>query len=58
MAIIFELGKFYVWYSEYGECKATADLGGAFWSLLFYGVLAAISIGGVSAASTAPPTPS
>ncbi|MBQ4671682.1 Preprotein translocase subunit SecY [Aeromonas dhakensis] len=45
LAIIFELGKFYVWY-EYGECKARRDLGGAFWSLLFYSVLAAISIGG------------
>ena len=45
LAIIFELGKFYVWY-EYGECKARRDLAGAFWSLLFYGVLAAISIGG------------
>ncbi|MCK2069762.1 Preprotein translocase subunit SecY [Aeromonas caviae] len=45
LAIIFELGKFYVWY-EYGECKARRDLGGAFWSLLFYCVLAAISIGG------------
>lgn len=45
LAIIFELGKFYVWY-EYGECKARQDLGGAFWSLLFYSVLAAISIGG------------
>ena len=29
LAIIFELGKFYVWY-EYGECKARRDLGGAF----------------------------
>lgn len=45
LAIIFELGKFYVWY-EYGECKARRDLSGAFWSLLFYSVLAAISIGG------------
>jgi hypothetical protein len=45
LAIIFELGKFYVWY-EYGECKARRDFGGAFWSLLFYSVLAAISIGG------------
>ncbi len=27
LAIIFELGKFYVWY-EYGECKARRDLGG------------------------------
>lgn len=45
LAIIFELGKFYVWY-EYGECKARRDLPGAFWSLLFYSVLAAISIGG------------
>ena len=45
LAIIFELGKFYVWY-EYGERKARRDLGGAFWSLLFYSVLAAISIGG------------
>jgi hypothetical protein len=45
LAIIFELGKFYVWY-EYGERKARRDLGGAIWSLLFYSVLAAISIGG------------
>ncbi|HAT1543827.1 hypothetical protein [Aeromonas hydrophila] len=45
LAIIFELGKFYVWY-EYGECKARRELSGAFWSLLFYSVLAAISIGG------------
>ncbi|MFQ2367773.1 Preprotein translocase subunit SecY [Aeromonas enteropelogenes] len=45
LAIIFELGKFYVWY-EYGERKARRDLGGALWSLLFYSVLAAISIGG------------
>ncbi|MGL6265054.1 Preprotein translocase subunit SecY [Aeromonas jandaei] len=45
LAIIFELGKFYVWY-EYGERKARRDLSGAFWSLLFYSVLAAISIGG------------
>ncbi|MGL4249378.1 MAG: Preprotein translocase subunit SecY [Aeromonas sp.] len=45
LAIIFELGKFYVWY-EYGERKSRRDLSGAFWSLLFYSVLAAISIGG------------
>ncbi|QWL59089.1 Preprotein translocase subunit SecY [Aeromonas jandaei] len=45
LAIIFELGKFYVWY-EYGERKARRDLSGAFWSLLFYSVLAVISIGG------------
>lgn len=45
LAIIFELGKFYIWY-EYGERRARRELGGAFWSLLFYAVLAAISIGG------------
>lgn len=45
LAIIFELGKFYVWY-EYGERRARRDLGGALWSLLFYCVLASISIGG------------
>jgi hypothetical protein len=45
LAIIFELGKFYVRY-EYGERKARRDVAAACWSLLFYCVLAAISIGG------------
>ncbi|MBZ6065340.1 Preprotein translocase subunit SecY [Aeromonas schubertii] len=45
LAIIFELGKFYVWY-EYGERRARRDVSGSAWALLFYAILAAISVGG------------
>lgn len=45
LAVIFEIGKFYAWY-EYGERRAHRNMTGAFSSLLFYFVLAAISIGG------------
>ncbi|MGL5949044.1 MAG: Preprotein translocase subunit SecY [Aeromonas sp.] len=45
LAILFEFGKFYVWY-EYGERKAHGNLSGALWSLAFYIILATISIGG------------
>ncbi len=45
MAIIFEAGKFYAWY-EYGERRAHRNYGGAITALVFYSVLAAISIGG------------
>ncbi|QDF66272.1 Preprotein translocase subunit SecY [Shewanella sp. SNU WT4] len=45
LAVIFELGKFYAWY-EFGERRAHHNYAGALVSLLFYGVLALISIGG------------
>ncbi|WP_414477922.1 Preprotein translocase subunit SecY [Photobacterium damselae] len=45
LAVIFELGKFFAWY-EVGERRARKNYGGALSALLFYAVLAAISIGG------------
>ena len=45
LAIIFEAGKFYAWY-EYGERRAHRNYPGAITALVFYSVLAAISIGG------------
>ena len=45
LAVIFELGKFYVWY-EFGERRARRDVSGALSALVFYSILAAISIGG------------
>lgn len=45
LAITFEAGKFYAWY-EYGERRAHRNYGGAITALVFYSVLAAISIGG------------
>ncbi|MTI13743.1 bZIP transcription factor [Sansalvadorimonas verongulae] len=45
LAIIFEAGKFYAWY-EFGERRAHQNLSGAVLALVFYLVLAAISIGG------------
>jgi len=45
LAIIFELGKFYVWY-ELGERRARGDRYGASSALVIYLVLAGISIGG------------
>lgn len=45
LAIIFEAGKFYAWY-EYGERRAHRNFSGALTALVFYLVLAAISIGG------------
>ncbi|MBR9787442.1 MAG: Preprotein translocase subunit SecY [Vibrionaceae bacterium] len=45
LAIIFEAGKFYAWY-EYGERRAHRNYSGAITALVFYSVLAAISIGG------------
>lgn len=45
LAIIFEAGKFYAWY-EYGERRAHKNYTGAITALVFYSVLAAISIGG------------
>ncbi|EOD78563.1 hypothetical protein D515_02725 [Grimontia indica] len=45
LAIIFEAGKFYAWY-EFGERRAHKNYTGAITALVFYLVLAAISIGG------------
>ncbi|WP_408057214.1 Preprotein translocase subunit SecY [Veronia nyctiphanis] len=45
LAIIFEAGKFFAWY-EYGERRAHKNYSGALVSLIFYLVLAAISVGG------------
>jgi TolA-binding protein len=45
LAIIFELGKFFAWY-EVGERKSRRNYSGAFSAFMFYGILAAISIGG------------
>lgn len=45
LAIIFELGKFFAWY-EFGERRSRKNFGGALSALVFYGILAAISIGG------------
>ncbi|OEE57747.1 Preprotein translocase subunit SecY [Enterovibrio norvegicus FF-33] len=45
LAIIFEAGKFYAWY-EFGERRAHRNYMGSFTALVFYLVLAAISIGG------------
>ena len=44
LAVIFELGKFFAWY-EYGERRAHKNYSGAVIALLFYLVLAIISIG-------------
>lgn len=45
LAVIFEVGKFYAWY-EFGERKAHRNYTGALSALLFYSILALISIGG------------
>ncbi len=45
LAVIFELGKFFAWY-EVGERQARRNYSGMFLALVFYAVLAAISIGG------------
>lgn len=45
LAIIFELGKFFAWY-EFGERRARKSVTGALSALVFYCILAAISIGG------------
>ncbi|MBW3139014.1 Preprotein translocase subunit SecY [Ferrimonas balearica] len=45
LAIIFEAGKFYAWY-EFGERRSHKNLSGAATALVFYLVLAVISIGG------------
>lgn len=45
LAIIFEVGKFFAWY-EYGERRAHHNYRSAGNALIFYIVLAAISIGG------------
>ncbi|NLS14821.1 Preprotein translocase subunit SecY [Vibrio sp. SM6] len=45
LAIIFEAGKFYAWY-EFGERRAHRNYSGALVAVLFYLVLAVISIGG------------
>ncbi|MBY6185503.1 Preprotein translocase subunit SecY [Marinobacter hydrocarbonoclasticus] len=45
LAIIFEAGKFYAWY-EFGERRSHRNLSGAATALVFYLVLAVISIGG------------
>ncbi|KIN11905.1 hypothetical protein [Vibrio mytili] len=45
LAVIFEAGKFYAWY-EYGERRAHRNYSGAITALVFYMVLAIISIGG------------
>ncbi|MGQ5485827.1 Preprotein translocase subunit SecY [Photobacterium damselae subsp. piscicida] len=50
LAVIFELGKFFAWY-EVGERRARKNYGGALSTLLFYAVLAAISIGGINSAT-------
>ncbi len=45
LAIIFELGKFFAWY-EVGERLSRRNYPSALSALIFYGILAAISIGG------------
>ena len=45
LAVIFEAGKFYAWY-EFGERRAHRNYPGALSALVFYLVLAVISIGG------------
>lgn len=45
LAIIFELGKFFAWH-EVGERLSRRNYPSAFSALIFYGILAAISIGG------------
>ncbi len=45
LAVIFELGKFFAWY-EFGERSSHKNHSGACVALVFYAVLAAISIGG------------
>ena len=45
LAVIFELGKFFAWY-EFGERAARRDYPAATSALIFYAILAAISIGG------------
>lgn len=45
LAVIFELGKFFAWY-EFGERFARRNLSAALSAFTFYGILAAISIGG------------
>lgn len=45
LAVIFELGKFFAWY-EVGERRSRGNYSGALTALVFYGILAAISIGG------------
>ncbi|MGI2257843.1 Preprotein translocase subunit SecY [Shewanella sp. GXUN23E] len=45
LAVIFEAGKFYAWY-EFGERRAHRNYPGALSALMFYLVLAVISIGG------------
>ena len=56
LAIIFELGKFFTWY-EFGERRARHNYSGAFTALVFYTVLALISIagsiGGINSAANA-----
>ena len=54
LALVFEVGKFYIWY-EMGERISRRDAAGAFKALCFYVVLAALSIagsvGGINAAT-------
>ncbi|MGO4997988.1 hypothetical protein [Oceanisphaera sp. W20_SRM_FM3] len=54
LALVFEVGKFYIWY-EIGERISRRDATGAFKALCFYVVLAALSIagsvGGINAAT-------
>lgn len=45
LAVIFELGKFFAWY-EFGERVARRHLSSALTAFCFYGILAAISVGG------------
>lgn len=45
LAVIFELGKFFAWY-EFGERLSRRNISAAISALVFYSVLAAISIGG------------
>ncbi|MEH6454299.1 MAG: Preprotein translocase subunit SecY, partial [Psychromonas sp.] len=45
LAVIFELGKFFAWY-EFGERLARRNISAALSAFTFYGILAAISIGG------------
>lgn len=45
LAVIFELGKFFAWY-EVGERQARRNYSGMILALVFYAVLAVISIGG------------
>jgi len=45
LAVIFELGKFFAWY-EFGERIARRNISAAISALIFYSILAAISVGG------------